>query len=282
MHDADDRRSWNRSQAGPGPVRRRALMATAAALAVRPVAGQTPRKWPYEQRCGRFVVHADFDWTHALPVTTVLEEIDRDVQATLRLPPSENPIHVVVMKSESAYRRYMETYFPKLPFRRALFLRDRGPGMLFTYQHPAVLDDIRHEVTHAVVNDDRPPLPLWIDEGIAEYFEPPSADRYAGNPYLAVVQEELNHRSLIPLETLEAIEDLATFGDEHYRHSWAWVHFLLHRTPRSRELLVEYVRSFFAARDFRLSQAVNALFPDVALEVQQHFAALPHRPSTDG
>ncbi len=280
MREAINRRCGTKGRESRRPVRRRAVVAVAAMVASGRAAGQSTaeeqskRQWPFEQRCGRFIVHADFDFSDALPVGAVVEEIDRDVKAMFRLAPSDNPIHVVVMQSEQAYRRYMQTYFPALPYRRALFLRDRGPGMLFTYRHPAVLDDIRHEVTHAVVNDDRTPLTLWLDEGIAEYFEPAAALRYRGNPYLQQVQLELNHRSLTPLNALEAIENLADFSDVHYRHSWAWVHFLLHRTPRSRALLAQYVRSFYTDPDYRFSREVAAQFPDLRLEVQQHFAAI--------
>lgn len=220
-------------------------------------------------------MHADFNVDESpWPLREELERIDHQVTGLFHLASPAGPIHVVVMHSEGAYQHYMRTYFPTVPARRALFLRDRGPGMLFTYRHESLLQDLRHEVTHAILNDGRKPLPLWLDEGIAEYFEPEESDRYSRNSYLSEILGELRQGRITPIDQLVAIETLDAFHDVHYRHSWAWVHFMMHRSPESRALLIGYVRSYYTDPLFRLERALATQFPDVQEELRQHFSGV--------
>ncbi len=234
-----------------------------------------PRQWPVELTVGRYEIHADFDVALASPLSTELNKLSEDVQGLLAIGDGNKPVHVVLFQSEHEYQRYMRAYFPQLPARRALYIQDRGPGMLFAHWHADVAADIRHEITHALLNDGPQPLPLWLDEGLAEYFEVTGLKRFDGCNYLATIQER-SQQGLIPsLKQLEEIDELQEFKETHYRDSWAWVHFLLHRSTATRELLVQYLFSRRGGtQPLPLSRQLTQLSDDLSRDFQVHFESV--------
>jgi hypothetical protein len=185
-------------------------------------------------------------------------------------------MHIVVFGSPEEYRRYKAHYNPTLPERRALFIQQRGTGMLFAHNHPDLATDLRHETVHAILNDGTIPLPLWLDEGLAEYFEVPSAERWSGHSHLlAIRSSNKQNASWVALESLEALQDVSVMSSEHYRDAWSWIHFLLHRRLSTRRILVDYVENLRGGRPVpALSRTVAQHIPDWRKEFSDHFARL--------
>ena len=234
-----------------------------------------PRQWPVELKLGRFEVHADFDITSASPLSPELAQLSADVCSVLELGACDQPVHVVLFESQHEYQRYMRNYFPQLPERRALFIQDRGPGMLFAHWHADMATDLRHEITHALLNDASHPLPLWLDEGLAEYFEVPRERRFDGCEYLAAVRERCVQGLVPSLKNLEETVDLQQFKETHYRDSWSWVHFLVHRSTATRKLLAKYLANTRAGvEQLPLSRQLPQYSQDIQGDFQQHFQSL--------
>jgi hypothetical protein len=234
-----------------------------------------PRQWPVELRVGRFEIHADFDVSATAPLVNELTSLTFDVQTLLAIEAADKPVHVVLFQAEGEYQRYMRNYFPQLPQRRALFIQDRGPGMLFAHWHADVAVDLRHEITHALLNDGPHPLPLWLDEGLAEYFEVERQCRFDGCDYLPAIRERCSQGLVPSLKQLEAIEDLGQFRESHYRDSWSWVHFLLHRNLATRTLLLRFVSGQRAGTpQLPLSRQLQQISADMPADFQAHFEAL--------
>ena len=61
-----------------------------------------------------------------------------------------------------------------MPYRPALFILEGGSPGVYTYRKPDLDIDVRHECTHALLHSALPVVPLWLDEGIAKYFEVPA------------------------------------------------------------------------------------------------------------
>ncbi len=223
----------------------------------------------------QFKIHCDFKLQDPQLLQAELDGMSRDIELLIgRLPDSET-VHIVLFETQAEYVRYMRNYFPKLPERRALFIQDRGPGMLFTHWHADIATDLRHEVSHALLNHRHHHLPIWLDEGLAEYHEVSQQQRFGGSDYL----QEVKRRSaagLVPdLGLLEQLDKTQAFGDEHYRDSWSWVHFLLHRNPQTRQLLIAYLQGARSgAQQLPLSRQLDGLLENVGNEYQQHFASL--------
>ncbi len=238
--------------------------------------GVEPRDWPVELQVGRFQIHSDFNVANQSGLTPELTSLSNEIGGLLGIQAGDEPVHIVLFETAREYQRYMRNYFPDLPERRALFIQNRGPGMLFAHWHIEIATDLRHEITHAMLNDGPRPLPLWLDEGLAEYFEVTSERRFGGSDYVKPVAERAAMGLVPSLQRLEAIDDLQSFKDVQYRDSWSWVHFLLHRSAASRALLVRYLQQHRSGSEpLPLSRQLLQLSPDASADYCAHFGSLP-------
>lgn len=229
-------------------------------------------KWVTQLQVGRFHIHSDFALSPKEPLLSELRNISTEVTQLLAIPASGEPIHVVLFANAREYGRYIKNYFPTVPERRALYIQQRGPGMLFAHWHKDVETDIRHEVVHGLLNDQSSPLPLWLDEGLAEYFEVIEADRMFQNSHLAQVTEGI-HRDYVPsLADLEQLATIDQLGSQQYCDSWAWVHFLLHRNASMRRLVVQQLAAYRSKQVVPpLSRVLAAELPNWRDEFKEHF-----------
>ena len=203
-------------------------------------------RWPDERTTGPFHVHANFSLNDFGAVLQDLALLPDDVSEILGIAPPGEVIHVYLFNRRSVYQEYMRRYFPDLPERRALFIKERGPGMVFAYLSDELETDLRHECTHALLHATLPMVPLWLDEGIAEYFEVPRGDRSENSPHLSAVRWRCRLGLPPDIEKLEALGDLASMTGGNYRDAWAWVHFMIHGDVAAREELRRYLADIAA------------------------------------
>jgi hypothetical protein len=260
------RRSWLR-QASMTGVAAMLCGATGIGQAAAPA-----NKWPFEVTAGLFRIHADFEISAKEQLVTELERLSADVAKLLEMALPQTMMHVVIFSSAEEYRRYMAHYYPTLPERRALFIQQRGTGMLFAHRHADLATDLRHETVHAILNDKSDPLPLWMDEGLAEYFEVAAAERWSGHSHLLAIHALSGKAPWTDLEVLEALEAISVMNAEHYRDAWAWIHFLLHRRQSTRRILVAQLHSLRAGRAVMpLSRVIAEQIPGWRQEFTDHF-----------
>jgi tetratricopeptide (TPR) repeat protein len=110
-----------------------------------------------------------------------------------------------------------------------------------------------HEYAHALVRDRYGRVPLWFNEGLAEYHSvyalaPAQRQVRTGKPLAGRVQYLRTH-PLIPLATLLTAERDSPLYNEHdqrgifYAQSWAFVHYLLSdRTGARQRQLADFLR----------------------------------------
>ena len=100
-------------------------------------------------------------------------------------------------------------------------------------------------MTHAILNASLRNVPIWIDEGLAKYFETPQGKRGFENPFLEQVRKSATgFFGRVPsLERLEKLQQIDQMGEREYRESWAWVHFLIHQSPETQKILAAYLRT---------------------------------------
>lgn len=235
-------------------------------------------KWAAQKQVGRFHIHSDFILPDDEPLLGELLNISGEVSSMLAIPPDDQVIHIVLFESAKEYSRYLKFHFPKVPDRRALYIQRRSTGMLFAHWHTDVRVDIRHEVVHGILNSQSSPLPLWLDEGLAEYFEVVEEDRMHGNPYLSQVLSGVQQGYVPSLEDLERLVTIEQLGVDQYRDSWAWVHFLLHRLPETRQLLIQHLAQHRSSSStLPLSRLVSHSMPDWRSEFTKHFNEIAAR-----
>jgi len=228
--------------------------------------------WVEQRVAGPFQIRADFTLDAYPQLIAQLEQLQRDLVATLKLTPARQPIQLFLFQDEASYRGYLKEYFPGTPDRRALFIKGRGPGMVFAYQSAEFAVDVRHECTHALLHSMLPMVPLWLDEGLAEYFEVAPNDRARGNPHESRTRWAAWLYQTRRLEQLEALQDVSQMGASEYRSAWAWVHFMLHGPQPARVQLVAAMRDLQHDRTPEsISRRLRRAIPDLDSQFRHHF-----------
>jgi hypothetical protein len=190
----------------------------------------------------QIVIHSDFD----LPSQhRLLQEINgqrTDVSNKLNLPVSNEAIHVYLFKDGEQYRKFIHQRYPNLPDRRAFFLESDTRLTVFAHWGDRVAEDLRHEVAHGYLHSVLTNLPLWLDEGLAEYFEVPRGAHGLNPPHVAELNRLAKEGRWAPdLRRLEAFSSPADMSQADYAESWAWIHWLLETEPQRKTLLQEYL-----------------------------------------
>jgi len=217
-------------------TRRQALaaMAAGAAWCVAPRARAAAEPaWIDQRRLGPFVCRATFPLDDALLADADLASLELELRRVLALRPCEVQVEVLLLSDAQQHRRLIAERHPDAPYRRALYYQTlqrqtKQRAVIYAYRHAELAIDLRHECTHALLHGDLPMVPLWLDEGLAEYFEPRPADRARGPDHLDSVVAEVLQGRVAPLHVLEAKHDLSEMTEADYRYAWAWTHFLLH------------------------------------------------------
>ncbi|WP_425617757.1 hypothetical protein NA78x_001444 [Anatilimnocola sp. NA78] len=227
--------------------------------------------WPAEKSVGNFHCHADFPFGRDELLLAQLGDLSRDISEILGLPAAREPVHVFLLHDRETYQAYMKQHFPRVPARRAMFIKSKGPGMVFAYKGDEFEIDVRHESTHAVLHSVVRDLPLWLDEGLAEYFEVRRDDRPSNNPHLADIRQQLREGHAPRLEALEAIAEFDDLGRSEYRDSFGWVHFMLHGPRAAHEELVAYLADRQQGRESEtLSVRLRRRLPDLDRKFIEH------------
>jgi hypothetical protein len=229
-------------------------------------------RWPDERQVGPFLCHADFSLVSEQPLLTELARLQQDLTGILAAKESREPVHLFLFGKKATYQAYMQQHFPRVPYRRALFIKARGPGMVFAYRGEEFDVDVRHESTHALIHAWLPSVPLWLDEGLAEYFEPPHDQRAGHHPHLAAVRALIRQGEVPRLEALERLAKIDDMGRDEYRDAWAWVHFAVHGPAEANEELLRYLADLEGGGEVGpLSERLRRRLPDLNRRVIEHF-----------
>ncbi len=228
---------------------------------------------------GQLVFHSDFP----LPVNhRLLEELTArrsDLEEKLGLPYSDEPIHVYLFDSAEQFKEFVRLRHPEFPPRRAFFLETDTQLLVYAQWGDRVAEDLRHEVTHGYLHSAIADVPLWLDEGLAEYGEAPRAQHGLNRDHLKHLGQQIGQGVWQP--DLARLERLAPSGDltqAQYAESWAWVHFMLQSRPERAVALRDYLA---ALRQKGVAEPLSArlarIDPDPAQALLGHVTELSQR-----
>ena len=190
----------------------------------------------------QLVIHCDFDLPKNHRLLQELAAQRGDIVNLLDLPVSDELIHVYLFASRMEFESFLSKRFPQLPRRRAFFVETDTELTVYAHWGDRVAEDLRHEVAHGYLHAVVANPPLWLDEGLAEYFEVPRGWRGLNRPHVELLIDELRRGHWRPdLERLEKIGPAADMTQRDYAESWAWTHMLLETAPARRELLRKYL-----------------------------------------
>lgn len=214
------------------------------------------------------------------------------------------PTTVVVFRDDAAY----EPFKPVMQGQTATYVAGYfQPGSEINYITLALDSDwsrgsastLLHEYTHLLVNNYFRSAPLWLKEGLAEFYSTArlSKDRrrVSTGAQLSGRVRQLRGAQLIPLRTLFEVNQQSPYYFESdkrglfYAQSWALAHFILNgdggsrraRLPRFVELLASGVAptdAFRRAFGFDVDEAESALAAYVRLEVYAESSETYARP----
>jgi len=196
----------------------------------------------HQMHIGQLVFHTDFDLPADHRLVRELTAERDDVCRTLGLSSSSEPVDVYLFSDAERYQEYLKRYFPNVPSRRAFFLETDMRLAVYAHWSDRVAEDLRHEVAHGYLHSVVPRLPLWLDEGLAEYFEVPRGLNGLNRPHVDLLNDMEEHENWKPnLARLETLTEAAQLDQRDYAESWAWVYFFLNSPPERRQILMTYV-----------------------------------------
>jgi hypothetical protein len=252
-----------------------------AAAAQAPAAPKRPGK--HWLRVSQYVFHSDAKLEATDPLFRELEDLPEQIQTELALPPGETLVQVFLFDGQEKYEAYMQARYPRLPVRRAYFISEPRVGggddlLVFTWLGDNLRTDLRHELTHATLHGALKGVPLWLDEGLASFFElPPAADGVN-----AAHLEALRRGPFQPdLARLEKLGQVRQMEKPEYREAWAWTHLMLRGQPEARRVLLDYVRQMRAtSTPGPLLPKLKDALSDPNLALADHLARVEAAPVT--
>jgi hypothetical protein len=196
----------------------------------------------HQLRVGQLEFRSDFELPKDHRLVRELTAEREDLHRTLGLPSTDEVIVVYLFPDAETYGQFLSRHFPGVPPRRAFFLETDTRLAVYAHWSDRVAEDLRHEVAHGYLHAVVPGIPLWLDEGLAEFFEVPRGQSGLNRPHLDLLADMMHHDGWQPdLARLERLSDAAQTGQRDYAESWAWVYAMLHSEPEQREVLTGYL-----------------------------------------
>lgn len=208
---------------------------------------------------GQLVVHTNFYLPPTHPILEDLVALRSDVFRLLRCEPGTEPIQVYLFRSPQDLARIVKQTGDPILQRRAYFIQSADALKVYASWTYDVGADLRHELTHGYLHSVRPTIPLWLDEGLAEYFEVarPELGRHPDHMTMVETLRRADQTDF-SLERLEALTDPANFKQSDYALSWIWVSTLLSQ-PDTAQALADYFQKL--PTDGSVLPALSASLP---------------------
>ncbi len=230
---------------------------------------------------GTLEIVSDFPMTRHRYLLDDLVALRDDVANQLAIAPSQEPIRVTLFERPGDLAALLRTRFPELGERRAVFVESDSQLAVYAAWNDRVAEDLRHEVSHGYLHAAIAGLPLWLDEGLAEYFELPRGEQGRHQAHLDQLGALWSAQRWHPdLKRLEELTSTAQLSQADYAESWAWVHWLLngHDRPTGeplRPLLLGYLAELRANPQVgRLSDRLPGTAADQSAALVEHLESL--------
>ena len=224
---------------------------------------------------------ADFPLSGVNALVDEVNLLEQDMISYLSLSQEREKIEIFIFDQKTNYLEFLKKEFPDAPLdRRALFIKKpNSPGIVVLQLTREIDDDVRHEMTHAFLHSRFSSIPLWLDEGLAEYFELPRDQRAFQKPYMKKAVGRFMFSKTVPsLQKLEKIDDFYSFGLKEYQQSWAWIHFMIHHSQETHQLLAAYLTQIGSGKTANsLEQYLADTIPDYKNEYLRHFESWNQR-----
>ncbi len=226
---------------------------------------------------GQLVFHSDFKFPKSHRILTELELRRKQIVEDLVLPSSDEAIHIHLFENQERFANYLQRDYAEFLDRRAFFVKSDTQLDIYAYWNDQIGEDLRHEVTHGYLHAAILMLPIWIDEGLAEYYEVPLAGANRNQPHIALLTEEFRKGNWLPnLQRLEMIDNPVDFAQRDYAEAWLWVHFLLNHSKESKHLIQDIIAegNHINKSKSSISQKILGEYPEIQVQLLEHLRNL--------
>lgn len=232
----------------------------------------------YVVRASQYAITTDFPMAENDPLINDLLGLRQTLQRMLDLPPSRTTIRVAIFETPQQYEEFLKLNFPELPNRRAFFIKQADDQLaVFVCQNARMQQDLRHEVTHATLHSSLGGVPIWVDEGLAMYFEVGPGGDGIDPRHLLRLRQQFDADHLPNLQMLERKKDLWEVSADDYRECWLWVHFALNHSPETRSALRDYLRRWPKDPSASLAASLTRQLPNCRELAFVHMSQLADR-----
>ena len=223
----------------------------------------------------RLVVSSDVDLGAQEPLLAELVALREEMSRELQLRDSTEPIYVYLFDEGAKFDAYSRKNYPQLRGRRAFFVEDSAGLSVFARWGDRVVEDLRHELTHGYLHAVAQ-VPLWLDEGIAEYYEVASDEEGLNWQHVdQLVAARRSHQWEPDLSRLEQLADPASMKQLDYAEAWLWVHFCLSTTEQRAAALRGYLQCLQSSES---QESFAGRLGELAIGIHSHLDFLTGKP----
>jgi hypothetical protein len=228
--------------------------------------------WVEEHSRFPFVIRADYRVENPTTILAELSEMQSELTDKLGVQPATEWIELYLFRDQRSFQEYVSRQFPGFESRRALFIQGRGPAMVLAYRGEKLGADLRHETTHALLRAHTARLPLWLDEGLAEYFELSPEQRDADKQHDPKLIAAMRKPEWPSLTKLERETDVKQFDQSDYVAARTWARYLIDG-PSEVQIQLRAFLAEAADRDPKrtLRDRLSELNPDVEQAMRAHW-----------
>ncbi len=162
------------------------------------------------------------------------------------LPRNRKTIYIHLFRDQENYQKAILQAIPRLKRRdikrAGLFLQREGVPYIFVFwrSHDQLLTSLRHEMVHAIINSSVGEIPIWLDEGLAMYYQ--NGRRDGWEQRLADILSKKVDEGWYPnLTRLEKMHSMSQMNLTDYAEAWSWVHLLMTDVPKGQAIIAGFL-----------------------------------------
>lgn len=229
-------------------------------------------EWIERKNVGAFEIRSEFSLQGEGALLKEMASLGDEISELLGIEIQGKPTEILLFNSRRSYQEYLSHRVPEGVNRSALFVKIEDVSRVYAYRCPELATNLRHESTHALLHSSLAIMPLWLDEGLAEYFEVPAGERTGGNPHLHSLRRWNSRLIWKPdLNSLAAKQEMSEMSPRDYRDAFGVVHFLLHGPPEARETFRRYLAEIQEGRaPDPLERQLSGTFRSPSIAVVEH------------
>ena len=218
-----------------------------------PAAAQGPTVWEaggqkipmWTSRYGQYLFVTDHPFHDAAAIAESLDRLAGRLRSELGVNPPRELVRFYLFQNRSCFETFVLHYMPTLSredtsSRHGLFLLRNDTPHVFALVSGDLRKTLGHEFVHVTLNAFIPGIPIWLDEGLATFYEMEHS-AVLHSQLFPMLKSKVRGGWRPDLRRLQGIRNMQQMGPLEYAEAWSWVHFLMSGPAEGRGLLQDYI-----------------------------------------